>query len=444
MITSLIKVGILSLVSFGSSPFSVCAPDYSESVAHIESEPRRLPQVQGKTAVVIDGEYFLSEIDKVYRQQDSNYPSYSPTSAFTGTFFNREGTQFDSLVINYSYSAPYYNWSVMLYESVNHIGYTIYGPDTTHTQGAQMKSYFWYQGYPSAVEQTSGMPNNYYLPTWSLALGLFNSGSTYASFDGFNVNGYYNQPKPSTEVNPRNSDEDFYYNYVLKDGLVHNQGSSVRNVVQMPYFSVNGGNYVYNAVIFNYRSAVGYKIPERAIYNTNQNTYNLIYREGDKSEIFFWSLQYAYVSDFSDAVNSIVAYNTACLWNPGTLYGETNVIGAGGLEWYTQEYNLLADSYYYNGVVDNSKITFYTNNVSAIDSAIQRMGLSINGSGSVIVIDNESGFWLTNAFTLIQQAYTGLFGMFNVQVLPGISLGTLLFVPFAVTIILFIIKLFKR
>ena len=59
-------------------------------------------------------------------------------------------------------------------------------------------------------------------------------------------------------------------------------------------------------------------------------------------------------------------------------------------------------------------------------------------------IDGSDNHALENAFTLVNTALTGIVGFFSWVVLPGITIGTLLMIPLAISLIIFVIKLFKR
>ena len=64
-----------------------------------------------------------------------------------------------------------------------------------------------------------------------------------------------------------------------------------------------------------------------------------------------------------------------------------------------------------------------------------------NGQQVIYIIDTSVYF---NVFDLLGSAFTSLGGLLGIAILPSITLGTLLFVPLVVVIILFIVGLFKR
>lgn len=74
-----------------------------------------------------------------------------------------------------------------------------------------------------------------------------------------------------------------------------------------------------------------------------------------------------------------------------------------------------------------------------------------NGEVTYYIIDthNDNGITnytgeLNNVFYIINLAFSGLTGLMNYAILPGISIGVLIAIPLTLTIVLFVIKLFKR
>lgn len=63
--------------------------------------------------------------------------------------------------------------------------------------------------------------------------------------------------------------------------------------------------------------------------------------------------------------------------------------------------------------------------------------------GSITSNTNDSAN-IGNAFTLIGSAFTSLAGLFNIGIIPGITIGVLLFIPLIVGIILAIVRLIKK
>ena len=68
----------------------------------------------------------------------------------------------------------------------------------------------------------------------------------------------------------------------------------------------------------------------------------------------------------------------------------------------------------------------------------------VNANNGGNEINQDSVYWLYNSFQLISLALTGIMGLLGVYILPNVSIGALLLVPFLLTIFMFIIKLFKR
>lgn len=63
---------------------------------------------------------------------------------------------------------------------------------------------------------------------------------------------------------------------------------------------------------------------------------------------------------------------------------------------------------------------------------------TINGNG--IVLNGNIG----DVFNLLSQCFMGIGGFFGIALLPGITLGALFFLPFIVSLIIWLINLFKR
>lgn len=111
--------------------------------------------------------------------------------------------------------------------------------------------------------------------------------------------------------------------------------------------------------------------------------------------------------------------------------------------------------------VYNSDITGYTNVVSNVYNYSKSLNfftyynnfnfnyndgnpyITINDTGDTNGIENYTGT-LIDVFNIINVGFGGLTTLFNWAILPGISLGVLFAIPLTLTLVLFIIKLFKR
>lgn len=60
------------------------------------------------------------------------------------------------------------------------------------------------------------------------------------------------------------------------------------------------------------------------------------------------------------------------------------------------------------------------------------------------VDDSNTGNNLLNVFNLVRMGWNGIFPILSMEILPGLYLGTLIFIPFVFMIIFAVIKLFKR
>lgn len=93
-------------------------------------------------------------------------------------------------------------------------------------------------------------------------------------------------------------------------------------------------------------------------------------------------------------------------------------------QWINDDYK---DVYFINGIsVDN------LNKLTAINRSYNYTNY------------NSGSNWLHESFGLINVALTGMVGLLNYKILPGITIGALILVPFAVSMLLFVIYLFKR
>lgn len=78
-------------------------------------------------------------------------------------------------------------------------------------------------------------------------------------------------------------------------------------------------------------------------------------------------------------------------------------------------------------------------------STIQKNNLAqLNNMSTLNGISNGGSVDLTSVFSLISSTLVSFTNFFNIGILPGISLGILVLIPFAITLLLVIIGLFKR
>lgn len=59
-------------------------------------------------------------------------------------------------------------------------------------------------------------------------------------------------------------------------------------------------------------------------------------------------------------------------------------------------------------------------------------------------VDGDSSSVTTGVFALLGSVFSSLGGFFSYEVLPGITLGTLIFIPLVVSLVIFVVWLFKR
>lgn len=128
------------------------------------------------------------------------------------------------------------------------------------------------------------------------------------------------------------------------------------------------------------------------------------------------------------------------------------------IEDYTTEY--VSNSVYDNRVNSDSEIvgTYLTNKLNNVDEKLYVMGLENEQdqapeypldtffkyydiqNGTTIGIDGNIG----DVFNLLSQCFMGIGGFFGIALIPGITLGALFFLPFIVSLIIWLINLFKR
>ena len=238
---------------------------------------------------------------------------------------------------------------------------------------------------------------------------------------------------------------------------------------------------IYNEVLnaFSNDLVVDSDIIVQTFYFNNQFNYNAQY--GLNTDSVFITESDLGSSDLSVWKNIDLPY----FYSNGSLYNRIRILYMSG---YATEHKTTDDTYkvcssegvgyfaqmfYVNTLTDASKFvcarnfgnytdssgniqTFLDFGVYWVNSAYQRLDfiteLSQSQSDSIARFNNNSDFngisnngnFLGYSFELINTAFTGLSGFLNIQILPGISLGLLVLTPFMITLLLFVLKLFKR
>lgn len=110
-----------------------------------------------------------------------------------------------------------------------------------------------------------------------------------------------------------------------------------------------------------------------------------------------------------------------------------------------------------NGYKDNSAITYVISSTTWVNDSYRYITLydslsheveiklnSFNNNNQNAYNGSSVGNEVTNVFTLVASAFTGLLPILSVYILPSVTLGTLLFVPLVATIVFVIIKTIKK
>lgn len=75
---------------------------------------------------------------------------------------------------------------------------------------------------------------------------------------------------------------------------------------------------------------------------------------------------------------------------------------------------------------------------------ITNNGVSYIGNEYQVISTNNTGFFLDDTFSLINVGLKGILSFMNIKIFPQVSLGQLILVPFAISMLLFVVNLFKR
>lgn len=181
-------------------------------------------------------------------------------------------------------------------------------------------------------------------------------------------------------------------------------------------FFSNGIHYTAIKVYFAYQSQV------QIIGYLNDEGNKIIAVPTDKPYIFYKQMTYYDVNtDVEQVVNTrdLIPYNSSeGLGSSGKYYANTTT-------WYNDAFRYLT---FDTPLTDDVRISLY-----ALNNNLQYSNGFPNGS------DNSD-----NVFTLIASSFTGLIPILSVAILPGITIGMLLFVPLVVTIIWAIISIIKK
>lgn len=162
------------------------------------------------------------------------------------------------------------------------------------------------------------------------------------------------------------------------------------------------------------------------------------------------SMRYKY--DYIDRANSSGIYSKTVVVNQrntnyyyDAVHGTTTEFIDNSSSWVNGEYSHLR-------IYDSSEIVFNmfkslnTNDFVINYQYIQSNDVPyISNGGTDLVNPNPTtGYWLKDSFNVINTSLSGLAGFLNINILPGITIGTLVLIPFAVSMLFLAINLFKR
>lgn len=248
--------------------------------------------------------------------------------------------------------------------------------------------------------------------------------------------------------------ENIRYNGLMLKNENFNYPSSaslpcISNVVSIFTGSFRSGNQYYVGIDLVFTSYYG-SIDDNLVYYYFSGTNNPNFVSNDEFlKGWFYLDNIRYVT--SNGTYTIV-------WNNARLSSSTG--GGGSAEpnnvyfdyfgWVGDSYNSTSayrDLYIYN-VFDSPNFQPFVDfpfwSTFSIPSYLVYVGNAYgsNGSNNGGVPNNTTP--VVNIFTIMGSALGGLMPMFSYTIIPGFTIGTLIAVPFAVTILLFVIKLFKR
>ena len=189
--------------------------------------------------------------------------------------------------------------------------------------------------------------------------------------------------------------------------------------IDLPVFVCPDIGQPYNRIQFRYKSAVGYIFYDSYRDVEWQGEY-WDYHTGVSGEYFFYDVFYIDVaSNYKRRVASNVITNN----------GDGNLV-LNDFMWFNESY---------------ASLKFFSINTDNIKLQLNILGSSLIDNPVIVSTPTHyGGNYLSETFDLIRMAFGGLTNLMQLSLLPNLTLGVLLLVPFGITIILFCVKLFKR
>lgn len=203
-----------------------------------------------------------------------------------------------------------------------------------------------------------------------------------------------------------------------------------------------GGIYANNTYYSSMRVGIG------CVYYTTGSPYS--YSSTTNSSEFIYSGNesyrgYYYIYDIQ--LMTIQTRNDVSISTPNIIYQPVHNLNSSQ----PSMNNIAFDYYFVNSAFQTLKV-LYTSNGRINEPNSISYGNMLYYLGNVILyapnydtpVIPPTPFAFTQVFNWLNLAFVGLAPFFNFQIAQGISLGVILATPLVITIILFIIKLFKR
>ena len=141
------------------------------------------------------------------------------------------------------------------------------------------------------------------------------------------------------------------------------------------------------------------------------------------------------------------------------LFARHYYVGGGGNQWNTAvtlntwvNERGMQYSYDENNNISETIVLMESNFVNDMYKEIKVYKISLSDKTNLLSfniksqssVSSGSNIALDTSFNLISKTLKGLTDFMGIIVLPGVSLGSLILIPFAITILLFVVRMFKR
>jgi len=231
--------------------------------------------------------------------------------------------------------------------------------------------------------------------------------------DTFTFNKEYNYNAPVSN----NLNNDYIDKYILMDGWQNEYISSYYRgkSLSLPYFISNG--QVFNKILWVTEWSTSQGTGNEILYATSENDY---YGIPDGKEVFS-RLEY---------VNTNT--NTSVIVNMRNTYTGYSSVFSLPYNAYVDGSTWINDAYRYLTILGNLT-TQQQININAFNNNNQTSVSGFVGSGSV-----------DNVFTLVASSFTAWLPVLSTYLLPGITIGMLLFIPLVAMLVFAIIRIIKK